>query len=1136
MQTRKKLAALTGTNVVQHGDGPLASIAEQLVAAFDAREAARFAAYDAAAAPGTGPHLAALQRLATEHATAALANNTSPCILRADLHEVLATAAHAAPADRGLRLAKAHAYRLWHKDPTGVLTVGDVARLRTHYTREHPRSKVASVLDHGVPAVGFNTLPLRRLFVVAGDIARAADLGNDAQATFEHYMQIEGLDGNKPEQIRARGYVRALLEGGSLADDPILGRQAQAIVDEPMDETGTDMPFDDESPMGDDLALEAPGEEALPHDEHSEVMTSIDSPITGEELVLELGLGGAGSMDGEADVGTPGLGLEHVGQLEDLAGGGGEAPTSTIIDDPSSPGDQLEVTLTPVDGDAAGPDLDDAAPEPLGLDEEPLELDAASIEKCADCGEKMAECCCAGGGEAEAKQAYAVYSVQNGVAVSQPIDTFHARGMMAALKRVASHGIKGSIHTAAKSPNTAVIALGGADYLIVRAADGASKAKAPTKGMPCPAVSPQPKDAVPALADAAKVMKAATLSVGDIRKVCAARGLTPESIEHEVLSGNEVIASTWSLRINDGNEVELTRVDTGRGRVASLIDLDEVIGDFMAHVACMPATGAYEVRPLFAVRCASCPATNVYVMPDEPVGLRCTACGSVAGVDEIAKQASREDAYTGYVVTADVPGSANERSVNSKRMFAAVKAVVADAQQAPSSDGKLHFEIKADDAALARVRKVLEDRYGVQAQMQQVGPAAMNPAALAPQPMQNMGPKPTQPGGAAPMTPQAGGGVPGTASSHDDEAELEAEAMYEVAYTGAGKAATRTVKVKAAGPGVAQALVAKHYPGAKIASVRKAQMAQPGMDPAADAPLDMAPPSAAPPMGGGGEALPAMPPEALPGMAPPPSSGLSLDEEEAVRAAITHFRNLGMGPIKAFSEFSSKYKELMTRFGDEESPGRHMAEAAVIRIAGDVYSKPALMQTAAAVKSGQMLEAEDDSSLSLSPDRQKDLDSRGFGAGGEDVVEIPEDAFQDAMNALHETEELLQQHAASAAVTPRKADLPAAKAPAQGKAKVSLPSPAKLLGKDSTQGHPASLNKPVKPQSKPQGKFSTPALGTDSSQGHPAGLNRGKPTANHPPKGKLPSKDLGNAEAKPDATTKSWDSVSKKAPSNNRSK
>lgn len=85
-------------------------------------------------------------------------------------------------------------------------------------------------------------------------------------------------------------------------------------------------------------------------------------------------------------------------------------------------------------------------------------------------------------------------------------------------------------------------------------------------------------------------------------------------------------------------------------------------------------------------------------------------------------------------------------------------------------------------------------------------------------------------------------------------------------------------------------------------------------------------------------------PESTP--SPALATNLSPEEAEAARAALTHYRNKGMGPAEAVAAFLKDYAELLDRYGDETDFSRHMVEAEIMAIARDVWQKPAVLHTA----------------------------------------------------------------------------------------------------------------------------------------------------------------------------------------------
>lgn len=73
-------------------------------------------------------------------------------------------------------------------------------------------------------------------------------------------------------------------------------------------------------------------------------------------------------------------------------------------------------------------------------------------------------------------------------------------------------------------------------------------------------------------------------------------------------------------------------------------------------------------------------------------------------------------------------------------------------------------------------------------------------------------------------------------------------------------------------------------------------------------------------------------------------SQLEAQDEEAIRAAMEHYRNQNMDPLTgALKQFTSDYKSLLDKYGEPGTPSRAMAEAAVIRLMTEAWEKPAII-------------------------------------------------------------------------------------------------------------------------------------------------------------------------------------------------
>lgn len=884
MNVRQALKALAGLD----SHSPLAEVRDQIVAKARTREAERMEAarQRSTIQGGAGPLLSVLQRRLAEYAAGRLVNNAAPAITCADLHTVLKQAsAMQGGRDKGLSRAATHAYHLWTKEPTGSLSVGDVARIRTHYQSEFPRSRVGSVIDSEVPKVGFNTLPVRELTRIASQVHRAGG----TQAAYEEAVRMHGLDQQTPHAFRCRAFVRSMLEGvapeaeqertASLAervdarlatdDDPVLSRFAQ-FVDMDMDM---------------DMESEPEGEAVEEH---------LESPITGEPLKLELEAEPEPEPVDDMPMTPLPSGMEVMGQLDDFA------PESTVImEDPTDPeGGELELTVRPVEDAGPQPEPEpEPEPQPEPDDEEPgMMLEAADMPKCSEDHDHDDACY-------EDKQAslthYAVYASVNGRLSDQPIDTFAARGMSDALSRIAGHGVRGHVHGDPRAiADEAYIALDNGNFLHVVA--GAEPELQGRDEAFQPDVHEQMPDSMPSVDS--------DIMVGD--ETMGEQAHPHQHIASAVVVGKIAKRAGWQMQVNGDAQVELY-YQGKRKKQASLAFLDDVVEEFVS---------------------ASRPK------PPEPL-----------------KYAAHRNTETGdYVVVTDVPKGVdgNELQYNAKRMLSAVQKVIPRTRGMLRKDGQLQLEFSAGEPELGRVRRILEDQYRakeyvVQAQMLDMPPSPgsaaqegliqptptdatqspQNSAAPAgtvtpPQPMQPQ--QPQQPEGSTYVGPAQ---QPALAAPAGAPAQPQAKAGEFIVHykTPDGQQSEAPVQAKTAA--IARELFARFNDDCEI--VRVAQLEMPGE------PI-------------GGDEMEPLPVEdmlmgAEPEIGMMGAGGLSPEETEAVHAALTHYRNQGLGPATALDQLMSQYSDLLNRFGDKTDAQRHEVEAEAMKMAADIWTKPAML-------------------------------------------------------------------------------------------------------------------------------------------------------------------------------------------------
>lgn len=1183
MQTRTALRQLSGQSH-EWGDGPLAQVADQLVASFHAKEAARMDEAEARAATvGLGPILAALQSRFAEASRASLFDASVPMVTRFDAQQVLLQASRQNPDDRGLKLASAHARDLWMREPDGVLAVGDVARLREHWSREYPKSRVAQVIDEELPKVGFNTLPVVKLAQLASHIRGRTD--EEVQTSYETVVRAHGLDGSTDRDRRARAYLAGLVnltlpdervETSSLSpvdrtlhrmaafDDPILRAVGQLLGDPSLNESESDiMDVELEPPMSHDH------EDQVPHEESGGAIVETESPVTGEPLVLELELPeGAGDEDADeaggaleviedaplegADEGADEddlfrsvAFLAHFGQLDDflspdmVEGGGegegededeGEGSVSTVIEDPTAPGTMLEVTL-------------DAAPSAVGFPQ-------------------------VDGPELKLGQRFAVFAVQNGIRAQNPLEQLEAESMSRVLAHVCSSIGDGRYEVRADPDNfarEAFVLLAPDSLLHIVAEVGTEFSPEVNEQQPAQVsvpedggaalrsdggfAVPRSKRKVDVSTGASSVSREArALTKSDVETICAQLGMTASSIEDALLNADRVASEGHSLEIDGRGRIALS-VGDQVVKTAKLDAMDAIIAEYMArvahkHGASPVGSGSFELSSLFFVGCAQCGKLDEYVMPKVAAPVRCGYCGYETSAQRVAQQLNRRTAEADgrYVLKTNLPGDTAHRTLEARRILTAILQIAPKAEGLVHDDGRLEVRLAADARGLNRIQTVLTSRFGLEAlslektaqggavrqEMQSSVPAAVSNLSVQAPTAPTYSPPPVAPtspiGQGVPSAPASGGsgtnitveapasspaaplagpatsvpssappaGAPPAPQKERNTQAARGPGLWEVAYRLGGTFVGRQC-VEAASEDAARRIIAMYDADAEVISVRRAQMA-----PAPAPEMDAMPAGGMP----AGEMSAGEMPAGVD--APEEMSGhpaLTPEVQEAIQAAMMTLRNSGIDIASAVDEFQGQFKQFLERFGDKTSPARQAIGAEIIRAAQEAWSKPALLDLTAK-KAQAYFEFEDDEA----EDETEDTD--GLGRAGQ--------------------------------------KLPAKFAPLQGKDRVNLGKPEKVLGPDSASDPKVTksleLKSKPKSQSKPSGKMSPTDMGGGEEDRHPK-----FPGEKKPPKDgayglvgdgtSLSPTDLGpDSQNMDNATTKSWESVSKSAPGGTRSK
>lgn len=156
------------------------------------------------------PHARLAAEKAAEANRTALLSSTEPLVDKFSAYQTAKKAAAAAGSDGGIRSLAAHLRTQWESDPDGFYSASDLVHLRDHYSRSFGRSAAIAVLSEDIPQAGVGNMPIRRLAQLAQQIY--------SQADYEKVCRQAGIDGKRPDQVRARAYVRSLVRRAAEAE------------------------------------------------------------------------------------------------------------------------------------------------------------------------------------------------------------------------------------------------------------------------------------------------------------------------------------------------------------------------------------------------------------------------------------------------------------------------------------------------------------------------------------------------------------------------------------------------------------------------------------------------------------------------------------------------------------------------------------------------------------------------------------------------------------------------------------------------------------------------------------------------------------------------------------------------------
>lgn len=178
------------------------------------------------------PHARLAAEKASEAARLAMLNSTAPLVDKFSAYQTAKKYASQSGADGGLRALAQHLRVQWESDPDGFFSAADLVQVRDHFQRSFGRTAAVELLSDAIPRAGVGDLPIRRLAQMATQIRTQAD--------YESTCRRAGLDGNRPDQVRARAYLRALVRRAAEGDDVM-----QVAVNEQQGAQLSGIPADD---------------------------------------------------------------------------------------------------------------------------------------------------------------------------------------------------------------------------------------------------------------------------------------------------------------------------------------------------------------------------------------------------------------------------------------------------------------------------------------------------------------------------------------------------------------------------------------------------------------------------------------------------------------------------------------------------------------------------------------------------------------------------------------------------------------------------------------------------------------------------------------------------------------------------
>lgn len=145
-------------------------------------------------------------------------DETMPVVGKFDIYSAIRKVADRSPSDRGLKRLSTQLEKSWRDDMSGSVSYGQLRSLVAFFKDQFPKSKAVDALQSECARLGYHKLPVAKLTRIASKIKNQAD--------YDISMEVNGLAGDRPDQIKSREFIRALVErSANLAEENVADRR-----------------------------------------------------------------------------------------------------------------------------------------------------------------------------------------------------------------------------------------------------------------------------------------------------------------------------------------------------------------------------------------------------------------------------------------------------------------------------------------------------------------------------------------------------------------------------------------------------------------------------------------------------------------------------------------------------------------------------------------------------------------------------------------------------------------------------------------------------------------------------------------------------------------------------------------------